>query len=90
MGRRLVDEQHGGLQHERPRDGDALLLPDRELGHRALPEPVEPEPLEQVVYVHLPAEETARQPDVLCDGQLGHEPEALRHVAECCPRASRR
>ena len=33
IGERLVEQQNLGLQHERPGDGDALLLPAGQLGH---------------------------------------------------------
>ena len=38
---RLVEAEHLGLQHERPRDGDPLLLPPRELGGEPRVEPLE-------------------------------------------------
>ena len=35
VGQRLVEQQHGGLEHQRARHGDALLLSARELRRQA-------------------------------------------------------
>ncbi|EMA68522.1 GDSL-like lipase/acylhydrolase domain-containing protein [Halorubrum distributum JCM 13916] len=77
--RRLVREQHGGLVDQRAGDGDALLLPARELA-RLVVEPVaEPEPREQVrrPVARVAGVERGRHRDVLDRGQRRQEVEVL-------------
>ena len=86
--RHLVDQQHLRPCHERPPDGDLLLLaagqPSREICV-ALAQPRQQcqDPLEVGVDLPVGAQVCAHA-EVVFDGERGEEPAALRHLHDAC------
>ena len=72
---RLVEQQDGGLDHERPRQGDALPLPARELVDAAALEPVQ-------------AHQRQRLRDPAA-ARVAGDTRAWRGRSRCCPATER-
>src|SRR5207237_261995 len=94
-GERLVHQQHLRIERERPRDGDALPHPARELVREAVPEAREMDEIQKVTG--LPGALASRnahllQPelDVLLGGEPGEEGAVLEDDAAVSPRPADR
>src|SRR5262249_51242044 len=86
MGGRLVGQQHRRAEQDRARERRPLLLADRGLLRWPLREFGEAEPLQKPVGVGGDAHEPRRALDVLPDGELREQPEALWKEGKRNPR----
>ena len=86
--RRLVGEDDAGGADEGTRDGDALLLPARQLRRPMAPAVVEadaPERFADRGAREPPASEPRGEDDVLLRGERGEQVERLEHEADALP-----
>lgn len=92
----LVHEQHSGFGGQRPRHADTLLLPAGEFGwtSRAIVIRGQANPREELVdaFANLalgPAEQSRNGGDIVSDGPMGKEADALEDVANAAPQGDR-
>ena len=86
-GQRFIQQQQGGIEHQRARQRHALLLAAGQLDRPAVPEPLQLHQIERGAHPGLPlrAADTAhaqRKGDIFCHAHVREQRVALEHQPE--------